>query len=315
MKLRSDSNQRRERLWKIPLIVYFIAIIASTIAAIVSIWNPIEAPLISTSNNTSASNNTPNSTDTQLTVTIPTARNQDVDDWRANREKNLIVVNTLFGILGGSTYGLASITTWIGNNKFGNSWTLWYVSRPIVGGALALIFYFLLRAGLVGGFPVNVGDFGFAAVSIIIGLLTTTAMKKIRDVFDVLFGIAKSKEDMGDEPTPAANASLKLGAQKNKIRVGEEIEVRAIATNIDGTYAQGTCKFKIENPAVASFTDPNGGSMTKESIDASFQNGLATAKVKGFSEGETDIIALSQIDEKDFSDKFTIEVTESASAT
>ena len=50
------------------------------IAAIVSIWNPIEAPLISTSNNTSASNNTPNSTDTQLTVTIPTARNQDVDD-------------------------------------------------------------------------------------------------------------------------------------------------------------------------------------------------------------------------------------------
>jgi hypothetical protein len=87
-----------------------------------------------------------------------------------------------------------------------------------------------------------------------------------------------------------AFAGLKHGAQKNRIKVGEEIEVRPIATNIDGTYAQGTCKFKIENPAVANITDPNGGGITKESIDASFQNELATAKVKGFSEGETDII-------------------------
>src|SRR5687767_6747842 len=133
MKLRSDSSQRKERIWKIPLIIYFIVIIASSIAAIISLWNPVEAPIISAPNNIPASNNTPNSDDTQLTVTIPTERNQGVDDWRINREKNLIMVNTLFGILGGSTYGLASITTWIGNNKYDKSWTLWYVSRPIIG--------------------------------------------------------------------------------------------------------------------------------------------------------------------------------------
>lgn len=161
MKLRSDSSQRKERIWKIPLIIYFIAVIASSIAAIISLWNPVEAPIISAPNNVPASsNNTPNSDDTQLTVTIPTEGDQDVDDWRTNREKNLIIVNTLFGILGGSTYGLASITTWIGNNKYEKSWTLWYVSRPIIGGALALVFYFLLRAGLVGGFPINVGILG-----------------------------------------------------------------------------------------------------------------------------------------------------------
>ena len=50
------------------------------VAAIVSIQNPVEAPLISTSNNTSASDNTSNSTDTQLTVTILTERTQDIDD-------------------------------------------------------------------------------------------------------------------------------------------------------------------------------------------------------------------------------------------
>lgn len=311
MKLRSDSSQRKERIWKIPLIIYFIAVIASSIAAIISLWNPVEAPIISAPNNIPASsNNTPNSDDTQLTVTIPTEGDQDVDDWRTNREKNLIIVNTLFGILGGSTYGLASITTWIGNNKYEKSWTLWYVSRPIIGGALALVFYFLLRAGLVGGFPINVGDFGFAAISIIIGLLTTTAMKKLRDVFDVLFGIAKRKDEMGDEPTPAANASLKLGASTTKIKAGEELELRATASNIDGTYAQGSSNFKIQNTTIAIFTSQNVDAGIEDNIAVNFQNGIATARLKGVSKGKTDVIAASKIDEKDLTDKLTIEVTD-----
>lgn len=243
-------------------------------------------------------------------MTIPTEGDQDVDDWRTNREKNLIIVNTLFGILGGSTYGLASITTWIGNNKYEKSWTLWYVSRPIIGGALALVFYFLLRAGLVGGFPINVGDFGFAAISIIIGLLTTTAMKKLRDVFDVLFGIAKRKDEMGDEPTPAANASLKLGASTTKIKAGEELEIRATASNIDGTYAQGSSIFKIQNTTIAIFTSQNVDAGIEDNIAVNFQNGIATARLKGVSKGKTDVIAASKIDEKDLTDKLTIEVTD-----
>jgi hypothetical protein len=305
MKLRSDTSQRKERLWKIPLMIYFIVIIASTILAIISIWNPIETPIASTSQSASR----PNSTD--LIIPIP---DDDIDKWKGDREKYLIIVNALFGILGGSTYGLASLTIWIANNKYEKSWTLWYISRPIVGGALALIFYFLLRAGLVGGFPINVGDFGFAAISIIIGLLATTAMKKLRDVFDVLFGIAKREDDMGDEPTPAANASLKIGASTTKINAGEELEIRATASNIDGTYAQGSSKFKIENPAVAIFTSQNVDGGTEDDISVSFQNGVATAKVKGVIKGKTDIIAVSKIDEKDFTDKITIEVTESISA-
>jgi hypothetical protein len=309
MKLRSDSSQRKERLWKIPLIIYFIIIIASTIVAIISIWNPIETPIISAPTNTVA----PNSNDTQLTVTIPTESNESVEDWRTNREKNLIIVNTLFGILGGSTYGLASVTTWIGNNKYGKSWTLWYISRPIIGGVLALMFFFLLRAGLVGGFPVNVGDFGFAAISIIIGLLTTTAMKKIRDIFDVLFGIEKSKEDIGDAPT-STTAILKLGAPITKIKIGEETEIRATASNADGTYWQGSCKIKIENSAVVSFTDRNVDDAAGDNITINFQDGVAAVKIKGVSKGKTNIIAESNIEEKELSDKINIEVIETVSS-
>jgi hypothetical protein len=284
--------------------IYFIVIIASSVFAIVSIWNPIEAPIASTSTNASR----PDTTD--LIVSIP---DDDIDKWKGDREKYLIIVNALFGILGGATYGLASLTIWIANNKYEKSWTLWYISRPIIGAALALIFYFLIRAGLVGGFPINVGDFGFAAISIIIGLLSTTAMKKIRDVFDVLFGIAKRKDEMGDEPTSTANASLKLGASTTKINVGEELEIRATALNIDGTYAEGSSKFKIENPAIAIFTSQKVDVGTEDNIGVDFQNGIATAKVKGVSKGKTDVIAASKIDERDLTEKLTIEVTDSES--
>jgi hypothetical protein len=104
MKLRSDTSQQKERLWKIPLMIYFIVIIASTILAIISIWNPIETPIASTSQSASR----PNSTD--LIIPIP---DDDIDKWKGDREKYLIIVNALFGILGGSTYGLASLTIWI----------------------------------------------------------------------------------------------------------------------------------------------------------------------------------------------------------
>jgi hypothetical protein len=245
-----------------------------------------------------------------LIVSIP---NEDINTWKADREKYLIIVNSLFGVLGGATYGLASLTIWIANNKYERSWMLWYISRPIIGAALALIFYFLIRAGLVGGFPINIGDFGFAAISIIIGLLSTTTMKKLRDVFDVLFGIDKRKEELGDESTPAVNASLKLGASTTKIKAGQELEIRATASNIDGTYAEGSSKFKIENPTIAILTNQNVEGGIEDNISVNFQNGIATVKVKGISEGRTNIIAISKINEKDLTDKLTIEVTDSES--
>jgi hypothetical protein len=175
------------------------------------------------------------------------------------------------------------------------------------------MFFFLLRAGLVGGFPVNVGDFGFAAISIIIGLLTTTAMKKIRDIFDVLFGIEKSKEDIGDAPT-STTAILKLGAPITKIKIGEETEIRATASNADGTYWQGSCKIKIENSAVVSFTDRNVDNAAGDNIIINFQDGVVAVKIKGVSKGKTNIIAESNIEEKELSDKINIEVIETVSA-
>ena len=64
--------------------IYFIVIIASSVFAIVSIWNPIEAPIASTSTNASR----PDTTD--LIVSIP---DDDIDKWKGDREKYLIIVN------------------------------------------------------------------------------------------------------------------------------------------------------------------------------------------------------------------------------
>jgi hypothetical protein len=71
-------------------------------------------------------------------------------------------------------------------------------------------------------------------------------MKKLRDVFDVLFGIAKRKDEMGDEPTPAANASIKLGASTTKINAGEELEIRATASKEMGLMPKDPVNLKLK---------------------------------------------------------------------
>jgi hypothetical protein len=128
-----------------------------------------------------------------------------------------------------------------------------------------------------------------------------------------LFGIEKSKEDIGDEPT-STTAILKLGAPKTKIKIGEETETRATASNADGTYSQRSCIIKIENSAVVSFTGRDVDNAAGDNITINFQDGVAAVKIKGVSKGKTNIIAKSNIEEKELIDKINIEVIETVSA-
>ena len=146
-------------VWKLPLIIYFIAIIAISVYTIISIWAPESLQSLQ-----------PKVTNSTTTfVTSPST---------ITREKYLVEVSALFGVLGASTYGLASATVWIAHNKLERSWILWYVSHPLVGGALAIIFYLIIRGGVIQGITFAISDFAIAAVSAIVGLITTPSNEK-----------------------------------------------------------------------------------------------------------------------------------------
>jgi hypothetical protein len=117
-----------------------------------------------------------------------------------NRETRLLILATLFGIIGSSLQGIASLTHWISRGKLEQGWESWYLARPPIGATLAIVTYLILRAGFVTGGPSAISDFGIAGISALVGIMTDEMTKKLRDIFDTLFGIQKPPQEKGDEP-------------------------------------------------------------------------------------------------------------------
>lgn len=64
-------------------------------------------------------------------------------------ERRYLLLMTLGGALGASVHLLISFTAFVGNRSFVTSWVPWYMLRPIIGAAMALFFYMLLRGGIL----------------------------------------------------------------------------------------------------------------------------------------------------------------------
>ena len=146
-----------------------------------------------------------------------------------SRDLAVTVVVLGFGALGAAIQGLSSVAVYVGVNKFKVSWMLFYISRPFVGGGVALGFYFVMQGGLSAGVvPAAEGSIiGPSAVSLLVGLFSGEAMEKLRDVAGSLFKSNKfsdSKDD-GSMTITAVKfeliASAAAGAKYNAILFGK----------------------------------------------------------------------------------------------
>ena len=69
---------------------------------------------------------------------------------KISKESIFIVMSLVGGALGGSLHGIASLTAHVAQGDLDTRWTMWYVTNPVVGAALAIVFFFVLQAGLGG---------------------------------------------------------------------------------------------------------------------------------------------------------------------
>ncbi|MBN2349778.1 MAG: hypothetical protein JXJ22_13105 [Bacteroidales bacterium] len=113
-------------------------------------------------------------------------------------ELNLLLLILLLGALGSSLHGIASISKFVGNNTYKESWALWYLLRPFVGAILSFLFYLLIRAGLFKNFETNSDFYTIIALSGLIGLFSKQALDKLSDLFDLIFKSDKEK-DLSDK--------------------------------------------------------------------------------------------------------------------
>jgi hypothetical protein len=102
---------------------------------------------------------------------------------------SLIALIALAGALGGLIHGASSFAIFAGNREFQSSWTWWYVLRPLLGGAVAVVVCLVVRSGL--GTPelaLSGADcLKTAGIAGLVGMFAEPAMLKLKDIFNTLF--------------------------------------------------------------------------------------------------------------------------------
>jgi hypothetical protein len=261
--MRQDSFNIIKEHKEIPIIfIYYILVLVVSIYLVLDYWDPVpldifdyskeentikyangtEQSELVTSNQTMAvskltvKHNTNASNNPEIS-NIVVKENGTVIQNKSNfalgknidREFQLVVLVLAFGIIGGATHGLSSLVTYVGNRRHDGSWTMWYFGRPFVAGIVAIIFYLLIRGGIlsINAQPADLNYFGIAAISVTAGLMATEATKKLRDIFMTLFGT--EAREKGDESQDKTSSKIILPYPIKSIKVNEEFNLKIIA--------------------------------------------------------------------------------------
>ena len=109
-------------------------------------------------------------------------------------EVRLFLIVAVVGCLGGLLHSIRSWVWYAGHARLERSWIPLYASTPIVGMAMALLFYLLFRAGFISPATpaAETNTFGFAAIAGLVGLFSNRASKMLENVADILFSKAES---------------------------------------------------------------------------------------------------------------------------
>lgn len=115
-------------------------------------------------------------------------------------EQRLLLLVILGGALGTLVHTMRSVYWYIGNRNLIKSWMAMYFMLPFAGAALALVFYLVVRGGFFSpqsSFQ-QTSPFGFAAFAALIGMFSSQAVLKLKEVAEVLL----SKPGIGANAKP-----------------------------------------------------------------------------------------------------------------
>ncbi|MBU7022818.1 MAG: hypothetical protein HXS40_01530 [Theionarchaea archaeon] len=109
------------------------------------------------------------------------------------REIQFILIVAIMGVLGGCIYSVRAFAFHVAKEDFSASWICWYFLRPLIGSALAVIFYFAFRSAFfspsAGTEDLNI--YGIATLGGIVGLFSKETIKKLEELFETILPIGK----------------------------------------------------------------------------------------------------------------------------
>lgn len=123
----------------------------------------------------------------------PVSLTETVQPGELSPEGRYLLSAALAGALGSYIHLATSFVEHAGQGRLVTGWSWWYALRPTIGSALAVVVYFVLRAGLVSGYGDSVASlnpFGVAAIASMSGMFSRQATQKLRELFDHFLGLS-----------------------------------------------------------------------------------------------------------------------------
>ncbi len=120
-------------------------------------------------------------------------------------ETRLILLVMAAGALGSYVHAATSFSTYVGNRTLIKSWVWWYLLRTPIGVALALLFYFVVRGGLLsaGASGDVLSPFGLAAIGGLTGKVSQQDTDMVREVFDNIYPTTPGEGDSQRKDKPS----------------------------------------------------------------------------------------------------------------
>jgi len=119
----------------------------------------------------------------------------------ASREVNLLWLVVVAGALGSFVYSTRSFVDFVGNRMVRASWSVWYIMYPLIGAALALIFYLVIRGGFLTAATKDsdINVYGLVAIAGMVGMFSKQATNKLDELFSTMFKSEKDDRNLKDK--------------------------------------------------------------------------------------------------------------------
>jgi hypothetical protein len=164
--------------------------------------------------------------------------------WAPDRQLMFTVM--MAGAVGSLTHTLTSFGDYVGNRELSTNWIWFLILRIPVGIALALLFYFIIRGGLLiptiqiqkpisaNEATVQVNAYSIAAFSALAGMFSKQATDKLAAVFDAVFAMKQPVDREGalgsSQPLTVVPAALTRGKRQDLTVTGSGFQKDTTAT-------------------------------------------------------------------------------------
>jgi IPT/TIG domain len=216
-------------------------------------------------------------------------------------ETRLLLIVILGGALGSLLHTLRSLYWYTGNREMVWSWVAFYLLLPFSGAILAVIFYFVVRGGFFSpqASVEFTSPFGFAALSALVGLFSSQATLKLKDVAETIFtkpgagADAKAQETITVAPAETVAPSdaqqtepkiSSIDPPEGSVSGTEEVTIEGIGFDSNPTVLIGNLPATIISATSTTIkaTTPPSGAVGVVDVEVSNASGKKATLSKAF---------------------------------